>query len=269
MRLLAISDLHLGHPANRAALAEIPPHPDDWLIVAGDVGETLAHLALAWRTLVPLFRQIVWVPGNHELWTVPSEPADLRGLTKYERLVSVCRDFGVLTPDDPFPRWPGPGPATVIAPTLVLYDYSFRPEEVPLDDALAWAAEHDLMCADEMLLHPDPHRSRASWCAARVIETERRLAALEPDVQLVLVNHFPLRYDLVRLPRIPRFSIWCGTTTTETWHTRFPCSVVVSGHLHVRSTAWRDNVRFEEVSLGYPRQWRPERGIAGYFRTIL
>jgi hypothetical protein len=64
-----------------------------------------------------------------------------------------------------------------------------------------------------------------------------------------------LREDLAKLPRIPRFSIWCGTRRTEDWHLRFNATVVVSGHLHIRSTSHRDGVRFEEVSLGYPRQW--------------
>ena len=40
MRLWAISDLHVGHEANRRALLELPPHPGDWLAVVGDVGET-------------------------------------------------------------------------------------------------------------------------------------------------------------------------------------------------------------------------------------
>ena len=70
----------------------------------------------------------------------------------------------------------------------------------------------------------------------------------------VLINHFPLREDLVRLRRIPRFSIWCGTKATHDWHTRFRAQVVVSGHLHLPRTDFVDGVRFEEVSFGYPRQ---------------
>ena len=71
------------------------------------------------------------------------------------------------------------------------------------------------------------------------------------------------------LPRIPRFTIWCGTTKTADWHTRYPVDVVVSGHLHMRSTRWRDGVRFEEVSLGYPAQWQQDKGAGGYLRQIL
>ena len=44
MRLFALADLHVNHAANRETLAAIPPHPDDWLILGGDLGETEAHL---------------------------------------------------------------------------------------------------------------------------------------------------------------------------------------------------------------------------------
>ena len=61
------------------------------------------------------------------------------------------------------------------------------------------------------------------------------------------------------LPLVPRFSIWCGTTRTEDWHTRFRARAVVFGHLHIPRTFYEDGVAFEEVSLGYPRQWANRR----------
>jgi hypothetical protein len=85
----------------------------------------------------------------------------------------------------------------------------------------------------------------------------------------VIVNHYPLREELVRLPRIPRFSLWCGTRRTRDWHRRFGARVVVAGHLHIRTTDWIEGVRFEEVSLGYPRHWRTERGMDVYLREVL
>ncbi|HET7500845.1 MAG TPA: hypothetical protein VFK02_07575, partial [Kofleriaceae bacterium] len=89
------------------------------------------------------------------------------------------------------------------------------------------------------------------------------------DHRTILINHFPLRRELARLPAIPRFSLWCGTRRTETWHLDFRAHAVISGHLHIRSTRWIDGVRFEEVSLGYPRQRAGDRAIEHYLREIL
>ena len=99
MKLWAISDLHLGHAVTRRALLELPPHRDDWLILAGDVGETEAQLRFALETLVPRFEKLVWVPGNHDLWSPEGDPGALRGDAKYRRLVTICRDYGALTPE--------------------------------------------------------------------------------------------------------------------------------------------------------------------------
>jgi 3',5'-cyclic AMP phosphodiesterase CpdA len=255
MKLHAISDLHLGYEANQRALLEITSRPADWLILAGDVGETAADLELAFRALKPRFAKLVWVPGNHELWTLPSNNAEPRGRFKYDELVALCRSYGVLTPEDTYAIVTIAGRPVRIAPLFLLYDYSFRPLHIPIDRAVDWALEAGIECADEVLLHPDPYADVTEWCHARCKMTEQRLETYRNDLPTVLINHFPLREDLARLPRIPRFSIWCGTRRTEDWHLRFNAAVVVSGHLHIRSTSYRDGVRFEEVSLGYPRQW--------------
>jgi len=249
-----MSDLHVAHPQNRAWVESIPASPADWLILGGDVTEKVAELEWVLDTLGRRFAQLLWVPGNHELWTVPGEP-ELRGEAKYQRLIEACRARGVLTPEDPYPPWPGEGPPTVVAPLFLLYDYSFRPPEVTREGALAWAMEHEILCADEHLLHPDPHPSRDAWCEARVRATAARLDAIPEDTATVLVNHFPLRHSHAWLPRIPRFSLWCGTQKTDDWHVRYRARAVVYGHLHIPRGHVDDGVPFEEVSLGYPRQW--------------
>ena len=88
MRLFAISDLHVGHAGNRA-LDQLGDHRDDWLIIAGDVGETAAHLRFALAYAVAQFARVFWVPGNHELWTANAD--DARGVAKYEALVACCQ----------------------------------------------------------------------------------------------------------------------------------------------------------------------------------
>jgi len=257
-RLLAVSDLHVGFRENRKIVEDMyPESASDWLLVAGDVGELMADIEWALGTLSERFATVVWVPGNHDLWTHRREPVPLRGEERYLRLVELCRRLGVVTPEDPYPVWDGAGGPARIAPLFLLYDYSFLPAGATTKaEALARAYETGVVCTDERYLYPDPYPSREAWCQARVELTERRLAELDPGLPTILVNHFPLVREPTRILRYPVFAQWCGTTRTAGWHTRFHAAAVVYGHLHIPLTTWYDGVRFEEVSLGYPREWQ-------------
>jgi len=308
-RLLAISDLHVGYPENRAyADALAPADPADWLIVAGDVGEVFGDVGFVLASLTRRFAKVIWTPGNHELWTLPSDPVALRGVARYAALVKTCQRFGVLTPEDDFPVWDGPGGPVTVAPLFTLYDYSFRPDSpvtsapaaaapgaagqaadpvavvlaaidqaVPADTtpadtrladggqaggrqaAVAAARQAGISPADEGRLHADPYPSVAAWCRDRVAVSERRLAAVDGPV--VLVSHWPLLRAPVAALRRQAFAPWCGTTLTAGWHRRHGVLAAVYGHLHIPRTTHIDGVRFEEVSVGYPREWR-RRGTA-------
>jgi predicted phosphodiesterase len=290
-RLLAVSDLHVGYPENRAhADALAPEDPGDWLIVAGDVGETFADVGFVLASLANRFAKVIWAPGNHELWTLPSDPVALRGVARYEALVKVCRRFGVLTPEDEFPVWDGPGGPVSVAPLFTLYDYSFlvsgptaaghetaghgaanhgaanhgaanhgAVSEDGRSAALAAARNAGLTPVDEGRLHTDPYPSAAAWCRDRVTATERRLAAV--DGPTVLVSHWPLLRQPTAALRHQAFAPWCGTTLTAGWHRRHQALAAVYGHLHIPRATRYDGVRFEEVSVGYPREWQ-RRGAA-------
>jgi 3',5'-cyclic AMP phosphodiesterase CpdA len=269
--LLAISDLHVNYEENRQVVEGLRPNTDeDWLLVAGDVGDRVDDVEWALRRLRDRFSTVVWAPGNHELWTPARDPVQLRGEERYLHLVRLCRELGIVTPEDPYPTWTGPDGPIVVAPLFILYDYTFLPAGAQTKEAaLALAHEEGIVCTDEWLLHPDPYPTRDAWCAARLAETERRLAACDPAVPLVLVNHYPLVREPTRILRYPVFAQWCGTVGTADWHTRFNVAAVVYGHLHIPRTTWHDGVRFEEVSVGYPREWRPRGGPPKAARRIL
>lgn len=254
--LFAISDLHVNHPDNRRAVERLTPQSDrDWLIVCGDVGDRPEDVEWTVRLLRERFAKVIWAPGNHELLAQRDDPPELRGESRYRRLVEICRALDVLTPEDPYPLWTGAGGPLTIAPLFLLYDYSFgRNVAATKAGALRRAYDAGVVCVDEFLLAPDPFRSREEWCHARVVETERRLAACQADTPTVLVNHFPLIEAPTRALRHPEFAQWCGTSQTADWHVRFRAKAVVYGHLHIPRTTWHDGVRFEEVSLGYPRE---------------
>ncbi|WP_241249073.1 metallophosphoesterase [Rhodococcus sp. X156] len=266
----AISDLHVGHADNKAVLESLRPVGEqDWLLVVGDVADRVDDIAWALRLLTDRFRRVVWVPGNHELWTTQrGDGAGLRGQARYDHLVALCRSLGVLTPEDPYPVWRGPDGPVTVAPLFLLYDYTFRPAGTSTkEEALAYAHSTGVVCSDEFLLHPDPHAGIDDWCRERVAVTERRLAAVTNPV--VLVNHWPLVRTPTDVLRYPEFAQWCGTELTADWHTRFGAVAMVYGHLHIPRTTHYDGVRFEEVSLGYPREWKRRSAQPGVLRQIL
>jgi 3',5'-cyclic AMP phosphodiesterase CpdA len=271
--LFATSDLHVTHTGNAPVVESIrPDSPDDWLLVAGDVGERMTAVTDTLAMLRERFARVVWVPGNHELWTPPRDPDQHRGEARYAELVARCRAIDVLTPEDDFVVWPhGPQPLTV-APLFLLYDYSWRTPalaRLPVGDALARSREAGVLCSDEFFLHADPHHSRADWCARRLEITTQRLAAVPPGRRTILLSHWPLHRHAVRPLRLPEFAMWCGTEQTEDWHLRYRAELAVYGHLHIPRTTWQDGVRFEEVSLGYPREWRRrERGAVALRRLL-
>ncbi|GAA1643080.1 metallophosphoesterase family protein [Actinoplanes couchii] len=260
--LYAVSDLHVSYPQNRAITDALRPANDgDWLIVAGDVGEKVADIEAVLAGLRARWAKVIWAPGNHELWSHPDDPVRLRGEQRYRRLVEICRGIDVLTPEDEFAVWPGPDHPVTVAPLFLLYDYSWTaPGTTTKEASLKVAYESGVVCTDEMMLHPDPYPDRESWCWARVTETRRRLDALAPETRTALVTHWPLVRQPTEVMYYPEFAQWCGTDRTADWHVRYRADVAVYGHLHIPRTTHYDGVRFEEVSLGYPREWGRRSG---------
>lgn len=275
-RLLAVSDLHVRHAENRRIADElVPAHPDDWLIVAGDVDERVGSVVGTLAALKDRFATVLWTPGNHELWSRPKNDGaaeeSLRGVARYDELVRRCRELGVLTPEDDFPVWDGPGGPVVVAPLFVPYDYSFLPAGTSTaEEGLAVAYAAGVVCTDEHLMHPDPYPSRQAWSADRVAITGARLDEVDPDLPTVLVNHWPLVREPCDVLWYPEFALWCGTTATADWHLRYRAVAVVHGHLHIPRTVVVDDVPFVEVSLGYPREWRRHSArLGGHFPDLL
>lgn len=259
-KLLATSDLHIGYAENREVAESLRPTTEgDWLIVAGDIAERFADVEWLLRLVAERFAKVIWVPGNHELWTVPHDPVQAKGVGRYGLLVEMCRGVGVLTPEDEFAIWPGSsetGPL-VVAPLFQLYDYTFCDPGMSKDAALARAYAAGVVCTDERVLFPDPHPSRDEWCRERLAYSRSRLDGIPGDMSTVLISHWPLHRGPTEILRYPEFAIWCGTTATADWHIRYRAAVAVYGHLHIPRTQHFDGTRFEEVSLGYPREWRP------------
>ena len=86
VKLFAISDLHVSHEGN----FEVLPAARRPGRLAHPHGRRRRHAGPARgraRRSRPPVRALIWVPGNHELWTLPRSTA-LRGVARYEALVA-------------------------------------------------------------------------------------------------------------------------------------------------------------------------------------
>ena len=50
------------------------------------------------------------------------------GKARYDYLVNMCDEMGIVTPEHPFPVWTDEGGPATIVPMFLLYDYTFLPE---------------------------------------------------------------------------------------------------------------------------------------------
>lgn len=91
MKGFALSGLHTDYQANARWLSGLPAADDtgDVLIVAGDVSDSLLLLARSLEALAQRFRQVLHVPGNHDLWVI-RDRGDRTSLDKFHRAWTCC-----------------------------------------------------------------------------------------------------------------------------------------------------------------------------------
>lgn len=228
MRIYAISDLHTDFRANREALERAPMsgHRDDALIVAGDVADSETVLRETLELLVRRFREVFFVPGNHELW-VRGETRD--SMEKFRAVLRVCDQAGVRT-----------GPARVgdawVVPLFSWYDASFDIRGEGAEDELeAWA---------------DRYFTR--WPAGVERVDTAFLEMNEPHVRrydgpVVTFSHFVPRPELVPPVQYLRFRglpLVAGSLGIEAQIRRIQPRVHVFGHTHIPEDRVMDGVRY-------------------------
>ena len=244
MRIYAVSDLHADFRANRALLDHIPAHDhrDDVLIVAGDVADSLDVLAETLAHLRARFREVFFVPGNHELWVRGGEHAD--SVAKFRAVLGVCEAAGVRT-----------APARVggawVVPLFSWYheDFDVRGEgvEAELD---GWA-----------------DRYFCRWPAG-VGRVDRYFLALNAphvrryDAPVVTFSHFVPRPDLVPPVQWLKFkglAKVAGSAGIEDQLRLVGSSVHVFGHTHIPEDRVIDGVRYVQNWLrpGQPPHLEP------------
>ena len=236
MRIFAISDLHTDFRENRLALerAGLSGHRDDALIVAGDVADAEPVLRDTLQWLAGRFREVFFVPGNHEVW-VRDDPRD--SMQKFHDVLRLCDRAGVRT-----------APARVdgvwVVPLFSWYDPSFDVRGEGVEEELeAWSDRYfcrwpaGVERVDRAFLEMNEPRVRAY------------------DAPVITFSHFVPRPELVPPVRCLRFRglpLVAGSAGIEEQVRRIRPRVHVFGHTHIPVDEVIDGVRYVQHHFRRP-----------------
>ena len=267
-QLLAISDLHVGYAENRELVERMRPETDDdWLLVAGDVAETVADIQWALRLLARPLRQGHLGAGQPRAVDPPRGPghaARRRPLRAPGRAVPGARRGHARGPVPGLggPRRAGHRRAAVPALRLLLPPAGLRDQG---GGARVRARGPGVVCTDEYLLHPDPYPTREAWCRGpgrRDRAPARRAADRRCRRCWSTTSRWSAHPTECCATRSSR--MWCGTELTADWHRRFRADghglrppAHPADHLATTGSASRRS------RVGYPREWRAAPGPPG------
>ncbi len=113
-----ISDIHIDYKENRNWLDSLSHYDyiNDGIILAGDVSENITLIEEAFQILSSRFKEVFYVPGNHDLWVRFDN--EINSFMKFQKIKKVADNYGIHM--KPFSL----GCLSII-PLLSWYDYTF------------------------------------------------------------------------------------------------------------------------------------------------
>ena len=176
VNLWAISDLHVGYEENRRAVEALERDAGRLADHRGrhrrDAGAPRLRAQDAARRASRRSsgRSATTICGRRERWPTTSAARRTTSASSTCAAPTACSRRKI-----PYAVWPGDGPRTAIVPTFVLYDYSFRPDDVAggagggVGGGVGRALRRRAICSS-----PAPFASRPAWCRARDRRDRRR-----------------------------------------------------------------------------------------------
>lgn len=241
MRIFALSDIHVDYEPNMAWVQDLSRFDfvDDLLILAGDISHKRQLLDRCLSALTRRFRQVLFVPGNHDLWVLGETPG-MDSLEKFSVVQRIAADCGAAMEAIRFGRM-------LVVPLLGWYDYSFgKPEETL---RRAWA---DFRACR----WPDGYGVTE---VAAYFDRMNVAPSLEGADTRITVSHFMPRIDLIPDFVHSRHRILdpvLGSTRLEQQLRKINPATHVYGHSHINQSVWLDGIRYVNNAFGYPQETR-------------
>jgi Icc-related predicted phosphoesterase len=278
MRVYALSDIHVDYEANRTWIYSLSStdFQEDVLILAGDISydlkkvrETLAHLQAK-------FKNVFFVPGNHDLWIRKSTFAN--SLEKFDRLMETCRSIGVHVSPAKIGR-EGARNSLWIVP---LFSWYATPEKNG-NSLFVPAGRIDLtryIWADYYYTKWPPLERSVSVAEFFLQMNEVHLRT-PYNAPVISFSHYLPRRELIfasdqesekqsaalkRSRRLFNFSRVAGSTHLEKQIRQLGSYIHVYAHQHRNRHSLIDGVLYVSHCLGYPRE--RERGVIGFLENV-
>jgi len=292
MRLYTCSDIHTDYPENLQWVKEQPARLEDAVIVAGDVSHELGVLEETLSLFTKRFKNVFFVPGNHDLWLTRGDDIP-HSDAKLQSILRLCDKLGVHTRPH---RVVGAEQGLLIVPLLSWHHHRFDSEpdivgwtgipeahlamtdfqacrwhgknqrtdsvaeymdrlndaETHLSEALAEYREAGVLDPEQ----PPPATSQAAW------QQLREAAEAAGDI-VISFSHFVPHIELTLEKRflfLPTLNKAVGSLYLGERVERLRPAVHVFGHTHFGWDATLGGVRYLQAALAYPGERRQRMG---------
>lgn len=249
MRIFAVSDIHVDFEENYRWFQNLSraDYTDDLLIIAGDVTDSLLLFEKTLRDLRNKFMEVLYTPGNHDLWVQRSFSA-ANSFEKLRMIREIARDSGVRM--EPYYRG-----SLSIVPLYGWYDFTLaKPAPETFESwvdfiACKWPEGFDeakitqhFLAMNEPFLEPGFKTDFET-----IFETTQQF--------VISFSHFLPRIDLMPgfIPASKQ-NIYpvLGTRHLEPQIQRLGSAIHIYGHSHVNTHSIKDNRLYINNAFGYP-----------------
>lgn len=241
MRIFGVSDLHIDYVENRRWFENLSvyDYTQDLLILAGDVTDSLELLGRLFRQLRLSFREVAFVPGNHELWVHRDN-----GINSFEKLQQVLRlaalngirteQFRVLS--------------LSVIPLYGWYDYTFGQ---PTPETMSTWADYRAC--------KWPGDLDEKGITNYFIEMNRPTVRAAGRGPAISFSHFVPRIDVMPSfipPDQRRVYPVLGSRLLKEQIRQLGAAIHFYGHSHVNRDVLIDGTRYINNAFGYPHETR-------------
>lgn len=242
MKIQAISDLHIDYTENLKWLKGLSryDYQADILILGGDVSHHIPLIETAFYQLKKVFREVIFVPGNHDLWVKASTLN--HSLEKFDLVNQLAKSYGIHTTALHLEQ-------LTILPLLGWYDYSFGfPTRYAMDSwqdfyACQWRGFADMAAVTRHFL----------------AFNEKELLNVRQGVPTITFSHFLPRIDVMPdyIPEDRRFIYpFLGSSGLEQQLRRVHPIMHIYGHSHLNRRVTLEGVEYINNAFAYPDETR-------------